>query len=55
MKQIVAEAELLWPGDGGLDTCRTKIWWEDGSGEHVVCDNGVDQAVGGGSIVIHAK
>lgn len=55
MKQIVAEAELLWPRYGGLDTFRTKIWWENGSGEHVVYDNGVDQTVGGGSIVIHAK
>ena len=28
---------------------------EDGDGEHVVYDNGVDQAIGSGSIVVHAK
>jgi predicted extracellular nuclease len=44
---------MLWAGDGTPDTFRIKIWWEDSAGEHVVYDNGTDQALGGGSIVIH--
>ena len=47
----------IWTGDStgpnGEDTFRVKIWWEDVLGEHVVYDNGMDQAIGGGSIVIH--
>jgi hypothetical protein len=31
-----------------------KIWYED-VGEVVVYDNGVQQAIGGGSIVIYSK
>ncbi|MCZ7567881.1 MAG: right-handed parallel beta-helix repeat-containing protein [Ardenticatenaceae bacterium] len=46
---------MLWAGDGSPDTFRIKIWWEDTNGEHVVYDNGVPQAIGGGSIVIHKK
>jgi len=42
-------------GTGGADTFRIKIWWEDDAGEHVVYDNGMDQAIGGGSIVVHTK
>ena len=49
----------IWAGDGtgtnGEDTFRIKIWWEDGSVEHVVYDNGMDQDIGGGNIVVHAK
>jgi len=45
----------LWAGDDEPDTFRIKIWWEDSNGEHVVYDNGGDQAIGGGSIVIHTK
>ena len=44
---------MLWGGDGSPDTFRIKIWWEDNAGEHVVYDNGFDQAIGGGSIVVH--
>jgi hypothetical protein len=49
---------VLWAGDGagpnGLDTFRIRIWWEDADGvEHDVYDNGFDQEIGGGSIVIH--
>jgi len=44
---------MLWAGDSP-DTFRIKIWWEDSLGvETVVYDNGVDQAIGDGSIVIH--
>ena len=46
---------MLWAGDDEPDTFRIKIWWEDANGEHVVYDNCVDQAIGGGSIVIHTK
>ena len=44
---------MLWAGDGTPDTFRIKIWWEDEAGEHVVYDNGFDQAIGGGNIVVH--
>jgi hypothetical protein len=46
---------MIWAGDGSPDTFRIKIWWEDTAGEHVVYDNGVLQAVAGGSIVVHTK
>jgi PKD repeat protein len=46
----------IWAGDGDPDTFRIKIWYEDDAGvETVVYDNGFDQALGGGSIVIHTK
>lgn len=47
---------MLWAGDDAPDTFRIKIWTEDEFGvEDVVYDNGSDQAIGGGSIVVHAK
>jgi len=46
---------MLWAGDGEPDTFRIKIWWEENETEHVVYDNGFDQAIGGGSIVVHTK
>jgi len=46
---------MLWAGDGEPDTFRIKIWYEDGGEEVVVYDNGTDQAIGGGSIVVHTK
>jgi PKD repeat protein len=47
---------ILWAGDKDLDTFRIKIWEEDEFGvETVIYDNVDDQAVGGGSIVIHTK
>lgn len=46
---------MLWAGDGSPDTFRVRIWTEDGGTEDVVYDNGFDQAIGGGSIVIHTK
>jgi hypothetical protein len=46
---------MLRAGDGSPDTLRICIWWEDaGAVEHVVYDNGFNQAIGGGSIVVHA-
>ena len=51
---------MLWAGDGtgtdGADTFRIKIWEEGESGnENVIYDNGMGQAIGGGSIVVHTK
>jgi hypothetical protein len=44
---------LLAAVDGRPDTFRIKIWHEDASGEHVAYDNGSQQPLGGGSIVVH--
>lgn len=46
---------MLWAGDDDPDTFRIKIWWEEGEIENVVYDNGMDQAIGGGSIKIHTN
>ena len=46
---------MIWAGDGMSDTCRIKIWWEGNGTEVVVYDNGAEQTIGGGSIVIHTK
>jgi hypothetical protein len=46
---------MLWASDGSPDTFRIRIWWEDDAGEHDVYDNGVDQAIGGGNIVVHTS
>jgi hypothetical protein len=47
----------IWAGDGtgdnGEDTFRIKIWYEEGGSEVMVYDNGMDQEIGGGSIVVH--
>jgi hypothetical protein len=44
----------LWAGDNDPDTFRIKIWEEDEfENEIVIYDNGMDQAIGGGSIVVH--
>jgi hypothetical protein len=44
---------MLWAGDGAPDdTFRIRIWYEDGV-EVDVYDNGFDQVIDGGSIVIH--
>lgn len=46
----------LWAGDDDPDTFRIKLWEEDEFGvESVVYDNGFNQAIGGGSIIIHNK
>jgi PKD repeat protein len=45
---------MLWAGDHEADTLRIKIWYEDEDGaETVVYDNGFDQLIGGGNIVVH--
>ncbi len=48
---------MIWAGDKDADTFRIKIWEEDEATgvETDVYDNGLDQEIGGGSIVIHAK
>jgi hypothetical protein len=50
---------MLWAGDGsgadGADTFRIKIWWEDAGLETIVYDNGFDQAIGGGNIMVHTS
>jgi len=47
---------MIWAGDGVPDTFRIRIWTENDEGiETAVYDNGIDQAIGGGSIVIHVK
>ena len=45
----------IWAGDGSPDTFRIKIWYEDNGNEIVVYDNGMNQEIGGGSIVVHTK
>jgi hypothetical protein len=47
---------MVWAGDDDPDTFRIKIWAEDESAaETIVYDNGSDQAIGRGNIVIHKK
>jgi hypothetical protein len=54
---VTAAKFMLWAGDGtgdnGEDTFRIKIWEEIAGEEFVIYDNGTDQAISGGSIVIH--
>jgi len=46
----------IWAGDDDPDTFRIRIWEEDEyANETDIYDNGSDQAIGGGSIVIHTK
>jgi hypothetical protein len=44
---------MLWAGDKDPDTFRIKIWETVGGQEDVVYDNGTDQPIEGGQIVIH--
>ncbi len=46
---------MLWASDGAQDTFRIKIWTEDASGELIVYDNGINQPIGGGSIMVITK
>jgi hypothetical protein len=46
---------MLWAGDGSPDTFHIKIWTEDSDIENTVYDNGVDQPIVGGNIVVHKK
>jgi Leucine-rich repeat (LRR) protein/PKD repeat protein len=43
---------MLWAGDGEMDTFRIKIWEGE---DTVIYDNGSQQELGGGSIVVHTK
>ncbi|UCB42269.1 MAG: carboxypeptidase regulatory-like domain-containing protein [Dehalococcoidales bacterium] len=50
----------IWAGDGtgvdGADTFRIKIWMENESGDEIVVyDNGMNQPIGGGNIVVHTS
>lgn len=47
----------LWAGDDDSDTFRIRIWCEneETAVETTLYDNGFDQAIDGGSIVIHTK
>ena len=45
---------MIWAKDDSPDTFRIKIWYE-GAAEEVVYDNGFNQPIDGGSIVIHTK
>ena len=44
---------MLWAGDDEPDTFRIRIWTEEVDFEIVEYDNGSDQAIGGGSIIVH--
>ena len=44
---------MLWAGDDDPDTFRIKIWIEENSDETVIYDNGSDQPIGGGNIIVH--
>lgn len=45
---------MISADDGSPDTFRIKIWTPDGSGgEQIVYDNDSQQAIGGGSIIVH--
>ncbi|MFC2053000.1 PKD domain-containing protein [Chloroflexota bacterium] len=46
---------MLWAGDDYPDTFRIKIWYEVGDTEVILYDNGMDQKIGGGNIVIHTS
>jgi PKD repeat protein len=48
---------MVWAGDDEPDTFRIRIWLEaeETGAETDIYDNGFDQAIGGGSIVIHTK
>jgi hypothetical protein len=47
---------IVWAGDGGktgVDTFRIKIWTESDETENVIYDNGVQQEILDGSIIVH--
>ena len=51
---------MIWATDDSPDTFRIRIWTEDGTGVEPTIydngtDNGTDQAIGGGNIVVHTK
>jgi hypothetical protein len=44
---------MIWASDGDPDAFRIKIWYEENNVEVTVYDNGIEQAISGGSIVVH--
>ena len=46
---------MITSDDDNPDTFRIKIWYEENEVEVVVNDNGSQQALGGGSIVVHSR
>ncbi|MFQ5713208.1 MAG: SBBP repeat-containing protein [Candidatus Scalinduaceae bacterium] len=46
---------MIWAGDTAPDTFRIRIWEEFGGVETDKYDNGTDQPIGGGNIVVHRK
>jgi predicted extracellular nuclease len=44
---------MLTAVDGGPDTFRIKIWYTDASGDETIYDNGPDQPIANGSIIVH--
>ena len=46
---------MISADDGNPDTFRIKIWYEEDGTEVIVYDNGAQQVLGGGSIVVHTK
>lgn len=49
---------MLWAqdlGNTGSDTFRIRIWYEDAGNEVEVYDNGFNQEIGGGNILVHTK
>jgi hypothetical protein len=44
---------MIWAGDGTPDTFRIRIWWEADGVETDVYDNGFNQPIGAGNIVVH--
>jgi len=44
---------MIWAGDGSPDTFRIRIWWDDNGVETVIYDNGSDQPIGAGNIIVH--
>jgi len=46
---------MIWASGGPLATLRIKIWSEYNLIENVIYDNGPDQEIGGGQVMIHSK
>jgi hypothetical protein len=46
---------MIWATDGSPDKLRIRIWWEADGIETDVYDNGVEQAIGAGNIVVHTS
>ncbi|MFC2018122.1 hypothetical protein ACFLTQ_02335 [Chloroflexota bacterium] len=46
---------MLWASDSETDTFRIKIWTEVGGIETVIYDNGPDQEISGGNIIVHTS